>query len=113
MGMVAADRMLLCRDCGDEFVFTAGEQAFYEERGFVAPNRCPSCRNRRKAERQGLGVAAFTGRAPMDGARGPRPLFPAVCADCSRETMVPFEPRPGRAVYCRDCFQNHRSEYRG
>jgi CxxC-x17-CxxC domain-containing protein len=109
--MVSADRMLICRECGNEFVFTAGEQGFYAERGFVPPSRCPACRSRRRMERQSSGDDYSAGNRAGDGARGPRPLFPAVCADCGRDTMVPFEPRPGRAVYCRDCFANHRDEY--
>ncbi|MBQ7784571.1 MAG: zinc-ribbon domain-containing protein, partial [Clostridia bacterium] len=28
------DKTLTCRDCGQEFVFTAGEQEFYAEKGF-------------------------------------------------------------------------------
>lgn len=103
--MAAEDRMLVCRDCGREFVFTAGEQAFYAERGFVPPTRCPACRAERRASRG-------SGDGPGYGASGfasePRQMFPAVCADCGRETMVPFEPRSNRPVYCRECFQRHR-----
>ena len=28
------DKTLVCKECGAEFVFTAGEQEFYAERGF-------------------------------------------------------------------------------
>src|SRR5438874_6692678 len=39
------DRTITCIDCGREFVFTAGEQAFFAEKGMTgAPKRCPSCR---------------------------------------------------------------------
>jgi CxxC-x17-CxxC domain-containing protein len=31
-------------------------------------------------------------------------MFPAVCATCGKATEVPFEPREGRPVYCRDCY---------
>ena len=48
------DKTLKCRDCGEEFTFTAGEQEFYKEKGFDnEPTRCPSCRKARKAQRQG------------------------------------------------------------
>ena len=110
--MVTADRTLVCRDCGNEFIFTAGEQQFYAERGFVQPSRCQSCRANRRTERVGAGGDFGSMRSPSMGPREPRPMFPAVCADCGRETMVPFEPRAGRPVYCRDCYQNHRAEYR-
>lgn len=46
------DKTLKCKDCGTEFTFTAGEQAFYAEKGFQnEPARCPECRAKRKAER--------------------------------------------------------------
>ena len=50
-----SDRTLTCRDCGQAFTFTAGEQAFYAERGFSEPQRCPSCRSARKAQRASQG----------------------------------------------------------
>ena len=43
------DETLKCRDCGNEFVFTAGEQEFYASRGFEnEPSRCKECRAARK-----------------------------------------------------------------
>src|ERR671920_1484764 len=50
-----SDRTLTCRDCGQAFTFTAGEQAFYAERGFSEPQRCPTCRSNRKAQRASSG----------------------------------------------------------
>lgn len=45
------DRTLVCQDCGKEFIFTEGEQAFYKEKGFEnEPKRCPDCRKARKAQ---------------------------------------------------------------
>jgi CxxC-x17-CxxC domain-containing protein len=47
--MSYADKTLTCRDCGTAFVFTAGEQDFYAQKGFTnEPTRCPSCRQARK-----------------------------------------------------------------
>lgn len=46
------DRTLTCKDCSSEFVFTEGEQAFYQEKGFENdPVRCPECRKARKNQR--------------------------------------------------------------
>jgi DNA-directed RNA polymerase subunit RPC12/RpoP len=46
------DRTIVCKDCGKEFVFTEGEQAFYKEKGFENdPVRCPECRKARKAQK--------------------------------------------------------------
>lgn len=47
--MEKKDKTLVCKDCGEEFVFTAGEQDFYEEKGFQnEPQRCPKCRQAKK-----------------------------------------------------------------
>lgn len=93
------DKELVCKDCGNTFVFTAGEQEFYAEKGFEnEPSRCRECRNARKAARAG------SGERPM------REMHPAVCADCGAETEVPFKPVANRPVYCRECFAKHRGE---
>lgn len=48
-----ADKTLVCKDCGSNFVFTEGEQQFYAEKGFDnEPQRCPDCRKARKAARR-------------------------------------------------------------
>ena len=71
------DKTLVCKECGQEFVFTAGEQEFYAERGFQnEPQRCKACRDARK-----------------NAARGPREYFTAVCANCGGEARVPLSPR--------------------
>ena len=97
--MAFADKTLVCRDCGNSFVFTSGEQEFFQSRGLVhEPARCPTCRqNRKKAA--GLPV---TGQ--------PRQMFATVCANCNRETEVPFQPRLGRPVYCRECFTTIKAQ---
>jgi len=87
------DKVLVCRECGKEFLFSAGEQAFYAEKGFQhQPSRCKDCRGARQA--------AGRDRATP----GERYLFPAVCTACGKETQVPFKPTPGKPVYCRDCY---------
>ena len=48
-----ADKTIVCRDCGKEFIFTEGEQEFYKEKGFEhEPTRCPECRKARKMQKQ-------------------------------------------------------------
>ena len=45
------DITIKCKDCGADFIFTAGEQHFYEENGFAnQPVRCPECRKARKQQ---------------------------------------------------------------
>ena len=89
------DETLVCRECGREFIFTASEQAFYAEKGFEnKPRRCPECRASARAQNSG---------------NAPRLTFTAICADCGRETQVPFQPRGDKPVYCGDCFAAHRA----
>ncbi len=38
----------------------------------------------------------------------PRDMHKAVCADCGKECEVPFEPKEGRPVYCKECYAKHR-----
>jgi CxxC-x17-CxxC domain-containing protein len=50
------DRPLQCLDCKNEFIFTAGEQEFYERKGFKEiPKRCKPCRDARKSRRSSDG----------------------------------------------------------
>ncbi len=111
-----SDRTLTCRDCGQEFTFTAGEQAFYTERGFSEPQRCPTCRAARKAQRTagggeagGGGGGSYGGGSGGGYSSGPRQMYPAVCSGCGKDTEVPFQPRNDKPVYCRECFQDRRS----
>ncbi|GAB1475434.1 zinc-ribbon domain-containing protein [Bacillota bacterium] len=47
------DKTLICQDCGAEFIFTAGEQEFYKEKGFTnEPKRCKECRDKKKHNRR-------------------------------------------------------------
>jgi len=98
-----ADKTLACVDCGAEFIFTAGEQEFHASRGFSnEPKRCPDCRRARKSSRDDGGYGGGGGGGYSSG---PKQMYPATCANCGRETEVPFQPRGDRPVYCRDCFQ--------
>lgn len=88
------DKTLVCKDCNEEFIFTAGEQEFYATRGFEnEPQRCKSCRDTRKS-----------------AGRGAREMFTAECARCHGEAKVPFKPREDRPVYCSDCFAAMKEE---
>jgi len=95
------DKSIQCADCGATFTFTAEEQEFFQSKGYTNdPKRCPSCREARKAERYGSSSGY--------GYRPQRQMFPAICAQCGKETQVPFEPREGRPVYCSDCYRKIR-----
>ena len=99
MGFV--DKSIQCSDCGTTFTFSAEEQELFASKGYTnEPKRCPSCRQARKMTRDGYGgYNSYTSR---------RQMFPAVCAECGKETEVPFEPREGRPVYCSECYSKIR-----
>lgn len=102
------DRALICRDCNQEFTWTAGEQEFYASRGLVnQPGRCPECRAARKAQQGG---GSYSGSYSSSGGydRPQRQMYPAVCSQCGKETEVPFQPRGDKPVYCSDCFADKR-----
>ncbi len=105
--MPHVDRILVCRDCGSTFAFTAGEQAFYLSRGLQnEPSRCPTCRNARKlagAPAWGEGYVHY-GPFASFGGRDPKQMHPAVCGRCGQMTEVPFLPRGSRPVFCSECF---------
>jgi CxxC-x17-CxxC domain-containing protein len=92
------DKQLTCSDCGADFTFSAEEQEFFQSKGYTnEPKRCPACREARKARRFG-----------NDSYGSRRQMFPATCAECGKETEVPFEPREGRPVYCSECYNKIR-----
>lgn len=87
------DEKLVCKDCGAEFIFTAGEQEFYAEKGFQnKPQRCKACRDARK-----------------NAGKPQRELFTTTCAKCGKEAKVPFQPSNDRPVYCSECFAAKRA----
>jgi len=103
LGRVYADKTIRCRDCGMDFVFSAGEQEFYASKGLMnEPQRCQSCRAVAKQNRA-LGIS--TG----GGSNGQREMHAAVCAECGGQALVPFLPRNDRPVYCSNCFDKVRA----
>ncbi len=93
--MAFQDKSIQCSDCGVTFVFSAEEQEFYQSKGFTnEPKRCPECRRARKSSSYGSNNRSVS-----------RQMFPVICAECGKETEVPFEPRGDRPVYCSDCYR--------
>jgi CxxC-x17-CxxC domain-containing protein len=91
--MEYVDRILKCADCAQDFVFTAGEQLFFNDKQFKNdPKRCKSCKSKR------------AGRGDRPG-RTVRSETRTNCSQCGVETVVPFKPTQGRPVLCRQCFQ--------
>ena len=100
------DRTLTCRDCGQPFTFTAGEQEFYASSGLTNdPGRCPDCRAAKRGSSGGGGGGGSYG----SGRGRSREMFDVICSSCGNETQVPFQPTSGRPVYCSDCFSRQPS----
>lgn len=95
--MTYVDKTLTCRDCSQEFMFTAGEQEFYASRGLMnQPGRCPECRAAAKAVRG-------------EPIRAARETYTATCAECGGTARLPFQPRLDKPVYCSSCFDKVRA----
>jgi CxxC-x17-CxxC domain-containing protein len=81
------DRELTCVACAKAFVLSAGEQAFFSERGFKHdPKRCKKCKASRVRRRM---IETHV-----------------KCSECGKDTTVPFTPTQKRPVLCRTCFLN-------
>lgn len=88
------DKTLVCKDCGQDFIFTSGEQEFYAEKGFEnEPQRCKPCRDARK-----------------NAGRPERQMYDATCASCGQVARVPFQPREDRPVYCSSCYEKMKED---
>lgn len=89
------DKVLKCSECSAEFIFTAGEQMFFADKGFKnEPKRCKVCKSH---------------RAESNGGGFQRAETKTTCSQCGKETTVPFRPTQGRPVFCRECFQQRRA----
>ncbi len=94
------DKTLRCRECGNDFVFTAGEQEFYQQKGLMnQPSRCSSCRSARRNAAGGTNNRSE---------RAPREMHTVICAECGTTTQVPFLPKNDRPVYCSTCYDKVR-----
>ena len=104
--MAYQDKTLTCRDCGQTFTFSAGEQEFYAQRGLTnEPGRCPDCRASSRARRE----SRTGGRGGFERETRPRAeMHTVTCSNCGKPAQVPFVPRGDRPVYCSDCFSKMR-----
>ena len=89
------DTEIPCVQCKEVFLFTEKEQEIFYQRNMMAPQRCPKCRSKKVA----------TGdNAPTK--------FEIVCDHCGKHDHVPFQPKVGRAVLCRECHNANKSRVR-
>ena len=84
-----------CVQCKEIFLFTEKEQDIFYQRNMTPPQRCTKCRSKK---------AAVADDAPK--------RFDIVCDNCGKHDLVPFQPKLGRSVLCRDCHEASRSRAR-
>ena len=81
------DKEIVCRECGAAFVWTAGEQEFFEKKGLTnIPSRCPICRKKRDVKH------SFANE------------YDIVCKTCGKKAKSPFKPENPEDVICHECF---------
>ena len=81
------DQVLNCKDCGDKFIWTIGEQQFFYDKGLKnIPKRCKPCAEKYKAQ--------LREKHPMNWIK---------CKKCNKKAEVPFEPKSDD-ILCEDCF---------
>lgn len=87
------DKNLICKDCGRTFVWTAGEQEFFQQKGLLnPPARCPEDRQKRKKERTAGDLVG-------------QKMYSVVCSNCGDKDEVPFEIKDPSSILCADCFK--------
>ena len=82
------DQVLVCKECGDKFIWTAGEQQFFRDKGLQnIPKRCKPCGEKFKAQ-----------------LREKHPMNWIHCRKCNKKAEVPFEPKSDD-ILCEECFK--------
>lgn len=89
------DLELPCVQCKEIFIYAEKEQMLNYQRNMPQPQRCPKCRSKK---------AAFRDDAPT--------RYEIVCDNCGRHDRVPFQPKVGRSVLCKECYQAGKSRAR-
>jgi CxxC-x17-CxxC domain-containing protein len=98
------EKSLRCSDCGTSFTFTVHEQERFASRDLTnEPKRCSWCRAARK-----IVLNKYVSLSGSYGSNQLRQFFPATCAQCGKNTQVPFRPRGGKPIYCSDCYYKVR-----
>jgi CxxC-x17-CxxC domain-containing protein len=89
------DVELPCVQCKENFIFSDKEQMQFYERNLPQPQRCQKCRSKKVANSE---------NAPS--------RYEIVCDNCGKPDRVPFQPKVGRSVLCKECFQAGKSRSR-
>jgi CxxC-x17-CxxC domain-containing protein len=84
-----------CVQCKEVFIFTEKEQGIFYQRNMPPPQRCAKCRSKKAAT----------------GANAPS-KYEIVCDHCGKHDQVPFQPKVGRTILCRECHNASKSKLR-
>lgn len=84
-----------CLECGNRFIFSEREQVFNYHRNLPNPQRCLKCRTKKSTS------------TPLDEKR-----YEIICDHCGRKDLVPFKPKNGRPVHCKECHNSQKSKSR-
>jgi hypothetical protein len=81
------DKFLICKDCGNKFLWSAGEQKFFLDKGLKnIPKRCKVC------------VASY-----KEQLHEKHPVWPIKCRICGRKAEAAFDPETDDLL-CESCF---------
>jgi len=90
-----SDRDIVCSDCDEDFIWSAGEQEFFRDKGLEnPPKRCKPCKKAKNDRIRALNSSDSRQKIEVH----------VDCAECGSNTTVPFYPSQGRPVFCRSCF---------
>jgi hypothetical protein len=101
-----AGTRLTCRECGRQFMFTEGEQEFYDQRGLMPPARCKECRS--KKEKPPHNSTCSECGAKLEKVTA---VYCESCASTTQPTHITcskcgIESDQAAPVYCESCFRN-------
>ena len=85
-----------CIQCKENFLFTEKEQETFYQRNMMPPQRCAKCRPKKTTANN----AENSGK------------FAMVCDNCGKHDYVPFQPKVGRSVLCKECHQTSKARTR-
>ncbi len=90
------DVEITCIECKEIFIFSEQEQEKFYQRNMMSPQRCSKCRSKKFAKKS----------------EGSKARYEIVCDHCGKHDTVPFQPKVGRSIYCKDCHEASRSKAR-
>lgn len=90
-----ANRTVVCKKCGKQFLVIDEEQKFLNEKNLPLPINCPSCRQLRRLMLRG----------------GERTLYRTKCQKCGNDIVVAFNPeKTQNTILCKKDYEQYFTE---